>query len=204
MVASIKIGVIGIQGAISEHIIAMNKVLNKHNIKGNIILIKNKNDVYEIDAMIIPGGESTTISKYILQLGIFDELLKRIKNQNLPIMGTCAGCVLLSKKIENESKDICNLKAMDMKVIRNGFGRQKESFEKKINMIGFEKPYNAVFIRAPIIKETWGNCKSISQINSSIIFARQGIYLALSFHPELTNDNQNRIIGLLKPASIAG
>ena len=188
MVTSLKIGIIGIQGAISEHIIAMSKVLNKNNINGNIVIIKNKYDINSIDALIIPGGESTTISKYILQLGIYDELLKRIKYQNLPIMGTCAGCVLLSKKIENESKDICILKAMDMKVIRNGFGRQKESFEKKIELIGFNKLYNAIFIRAPIILETWGNCKVLSKINNNIIFARQDIYLALSFHPELTND----------------
>ena len=77
---------------------------------------------------------------------------------------------------------------MDMKVRRNAFGRQKESFEQEIKIDGFDKPYNAVFIRGPIIEEVWGNCKPIAKIDSKIVIARQNKFLALSFHPELTDD----------------
>jgi len=188
MVVSIKIGVIGIQGAISEHVTSMSKVFKKYQINGKIFIVKNKFDIKSIDALIIPGGESTTISKFLLQLGIFNEILTRIDENNLPIMGTCAGCVLLSSELVNETKEIYLLEAMNMKVIRNGFGRQRESFEKKIKINSLEKPFNAVFIRAPIIDKIWGGCKSISRINNNIILAREDIYLALSFHPELTKD----------------
>jgi len=188
MVVSLKIGVVGIQGSISEHVNSMKKVFNKYHINGNIFIVKNKYDIKLIDALIIPGGESTTISNFLLQLGIFDEILLRINDKNLPIMGTCAGCVLLSSELINETKKISLLKAMNMKVMRNGFGRQRDSFEKKININQSDKPFNAVFIRAPKIDKIWGNCYSISKINNNIVFARQDIYLALSFHPELTND----------------
>jgi len=103
-------------------------------------------------------------------------------------MGTCAGCVLLAKEIVGKNNDISLLHAMDMKVERNAFGRQKESFEKCIKIKGLSKPYNAVFIRAPIIKKVWGKCEIIGETNKKIIAARQDNFLALSFHPELTDD----------------
>jgi 5'-phosphate synthase pdxT subunit len=103
-------------------------------------------------------------------------------------MGTCAGCILLAKQLINDKKDIKLLKAMNLRVLRNAFGRQKESFEYKIKIYGFEKLYNAVFIRAPLIDKVWGNCKVLSKINDQIIMAKQNKFLALSFHPELTND----------------
>ncbi len=188
MVISLNIGVIGIQGAISEHVNSMNILFKKRNIKGNIFLIKKKQDIKLLDALIIPGGESTTISKFLVKLGIYDEILKRIKKKNLPIMGTCAGCVLLSSELSNEKKEIKLFKAMNMKVIRNGFGRQRESFENQVNINNSIKDFNAVFIRAPIIEKVWNNCFALSMINNNIIMARQEKYLALSFHPELTND----------------
>lgn len=188
MVVFLRIGIIGVQGAISEHMHIMSKVFIKNNIKGKIFLIKSKNDIKNIDALIIPGGETTTISSLLIKLGIYDEILIRIKDKSMPIMGTCAGCVLLSNELENESKDIKLLKAMNMKVLRNGFGRQKFSFEKKINIKNFDEPFNAIFIRAPIIKEIWGDCEIYSKIGNNIVFAKEKIYLALSFHPELTKD----------------
>lgn len=188
MVVSIIIGVVGVQGAISEHVKSMNNVFKNYAIDGSTIIIKNKYDIKSIDALIIPGGESTAISKLLIRLGIFNEILLRIKAKNLPIMGTCAGCVLLSSELTDYSGEINLLQAMKMKVLRNGFGRQKFSFEKKIFIDTLEKPFNAVFIRAPIIEKIWDNCNSLCKINNKIIFARQDIYLAASFHPELTTD----------------
>jgi len=188
MVRELSIGIIGIQGAISEHISSMKGALKEANTSGNVFIVKSKEEINDLDALLLPGGESTTISKELYRSGLHDAILKGIKEKNLPIMGTCAGCVLLASEISYDAKDIKPLKAMEMQVVRNAFGRQKESFEKEINIEGFADSYNAVFIRAPIIKKIWGNCKALAKIEKKIIMARQGNVLALSFHPELTRD----------------
>jgi len=188
MVKNLKIGIIGIQGAVSEHINILNKVFDKEKISGKAFSIKNKGQINEIDALILPGGESTTISRILFQKG-FDKLItKRSKEENIPVMGTCAGCVVLSSKINDYNHNIKLLNVMNMKVTRNAFGRQRESFEYNIQIDGFSKPYNAVFIRAPIIEKVWGKCKALAKINEKIVMAREENFLALSFHPELTDD----------------
>ena len=138
--------------------------------------------------MIVPGGESTTISRILFKSGVYDAILQRLRQDSLYIMGTCAGCVLLAKEIVGNKDDVKLLHAMDMQVERNAFGRQKESFEKSIRIKGFSEPYNAIFIRAPAIKKVWGKCEILAEIDKKIIAARQDKFLALSFHPELTND----------------
>jgi len=188
MVNKVNIGVVGIQGAISEHISSMKRALNESNIDGNVFLIKCKDDFKNINALILPGGESTTISRTLFYSGMHNKILNLIEENNLPIMGTCAGCVLLAKQVTQESGDLKLLKLMDIKVKRNAFGRQKESFEKEIKIDGLSDIYNAVFIRAPIIEKVWGSCKSIAKINGKTVMAKQNNILALSFHPELTDD----------------
>ena len=188
MVNKINIGVVSIQGAISEHITSMQKTLEEKNTPGKVFTVKYKEDLDKVDALILPGGESTTISKILDILDLYNIIIKRISENDLPIMGTCAGCVLLANELSEEVKDVKLLKAMDMRVIRNAFGRQKESFEKNIDITGFSKPYNAVFIRAPIIEKVWNNCKTLAKIDKKIVMARQNNLLALSFHPELTDD----------------
>lgn len=188
MVRQINIGVIGIQGAISEHIDTMKKSLKEKKIKGKVKQIKNKSQLDEIQGLIIPGGESTTISRIIYSSGLYDKIKNKIKNNDLAVMGTCAGCVILSSKITNNKKDVKILKVMDIQVQRNFFGRQKQSFERKLKIKGFEKPFNAVFIRAPAITKIGDKCKILSKIDKYIVMTRQDKILALSFHPELTND----------------
>ncbi|KYK30474.1 MAG: glutamine amidotransferase [Thermoplasmatales archaeon SG8-52-3] len=182
------IGIVGVQGAISEHINSMKNALYKLNIKGDIIVIKDSFQIDEIDALIIPGGESTTISNILQKSGLYNEIFKKIKEKNLPIMGTCAGCVLLASELVEDIKEIKLLYAMNMKVKRNAYGGQRESFECDIDIKGFKKQYNAIFIRAPIIQKVWGDCEIIAKFEDDIIMARQGKFLALSFHPELTDD----------------
>ena len=188
MVNKISIGIIGIQGAISEHVFSMNNALDESNIKGKVIVINNSAQIEEIDALIIPGGESTTISNILYQSDLYKTIIGRIKENNLPIMGTCAGCVLLASKLDDNLKEIKLLSAINMNVKRNAFGRQRESFECDIEINGFSKPYNAIFIRAPIIKDVWEDCKILSKFEENIVMVRQDKFLALSFHPELTND----------------
>ena len=184
----ITIGVIGIQGAVSEHIIAMQKTFKKTQVSGKVILIKNKEEISDIDALIIPGGESTTISRVLYKNQLHEVIHERIQKDKMPVMGTCAGCVILSSKIKDMSKDIKLLNLMSMEVTRNAFGRQRESFEQNIDITGFNKPYNAIFIRAPIITKIWDACEILGKIDKKIVMVRQDNSIALSFHPELTDD----------------
>jgi len=188
MVKKIQIGVIGIQGAITEHINSVNRVLKETNTPGQVYIIKEKKQLKNVNGLILPGGESTTISKILFKSRLNEAISKKIEENSLPIMGTCAGCVILSKNLIDDTKGLNLLSVMDMAVRRNAFGRQKESFEHKIEIEDFTKPYNAVFIRAPVIEKVWGTCKILAKIDKKIVMARQDNLLALSFHPELTDD----------------
>jgi len=118
------IGVLGVQGAVSEHVTAMTNVLKETNTVGKIFVVKHKEEIDDIDALIIPGGESTTISRVLYKSGLHNVISERIKENNLAIMGTCAGCVLLAKEITDDTKDVKLLNAIDMQVERNAFGRR--------------------------------------------------------------------------------
>jgi len=156
--------------------------------KNTVILVKDSHALEQVDAMVLPGGESTTISKNMVKSGLFTALKKRIDNKDIAVMGTCAGCVLLSTSLVRPSDDIELLKAMDIEVQRNAFGRQCESFEYPIVFSSFKETYPAVFIRAPAITKTGKNVQILATINEKIVAARQNRFLALSFHPELTMD----------------
>lgn len=201
-----KVGVISLQGAVSEHHDITKKAMKELKKDGEVVYVRRENDLEKISALIIPGGESTTISKLLIKFNLFDKIIKLAKD-GLPIMGTCAGCVLLAKKGDEqvEKTNTKLLELMDMEVNRNAFGRQRESFETEVNIADIKNfnaisnsispqisleicSFKAVFIRAPLITKTWGKCKVISEYEGKIIGAREDNLLALSFHPELTND----------------
>lgn len=189
MVKSLSIGLLGIQGAIAEHLVLLNNVFQITNTTGKVTLVYQKKDISQIDALILPGGESTTISKILKTSGLYTAIQQRVQDNDLPIMGTCAGCVLLAKETTDNYDDLQPLQIMNMEVERNAFGRQRESFETDLSIKGFKTPYHAVFIRAPLIRKIWGTCKTLATIdNKMIVAAQQDNFLALSFHPELTND----------------
>lgn len=179
---------LSLQGAVSEHFSAVERTLKELKKPGRVFLIRQKRDIDGIDALIIPGGESTTIARILTNTGIYDAVLKRIEQKDLTIMGTCAGCVLLAKDLVDPKPKIGLLSAMDMQVERNAFGRQCESFEHSITIKGLSSPFNAVFIRAPVITKVWGDCEVLATLENKIVMAKQENFLALSFHPELTND----------------
>jgi len=166
----------------------MNRVFQEEKKKGNAVLVRQSRDIDSCDALIIPGGESTTISRILVNSGMYDVIRERMSHNDIALMGTCAGCVLLAKELTDTNADVKLLAAMDMQAERNAFGRQKESFERSLLIKGFTRPYHAVFIRAPIITKIWGNCEILASIGKEIVMARQKNYLALSFHPELTDD----------------
>ncbi len=188
MVKKVTIGVIAIQGAISEHINSIKKAINEKKINGKVISIRYTDQIDECQGLVLPGGESTTISRILFKRNLHKKIKDKIEKKELFVMGTCAGCVVLSKEIDDTTKEVKLLELMNIKTQRNYFGRQRESFEKNIKIKGFNKPFNAIFIRAPIIEKVWGGCEVLSKIDEKIVMARQENMLALSFHPELTSD----------------
>jgi 5'-phosphate synthase pdxT subunit len=185
----VRIGVLGIQGAVSEHVLAAQRTIQSLGLKGEAVIVRKLPELQKVDALIMPGGESTTIGKLIHKFGLHDEIVTRA-DEGMPIMGTCAGTILLAKEGDEqvERTETRLLGLMDMAVDRNAFGRQRESFEHDIEIEGFSQPFHAVFIRAPAILRTWGDCRPLSKLEGVILVARQGNLLALTFHPELTQD----------------
>ncbi len=180
---SIKVGVLALQGDVSEHVNAIKKAAQEIGRDVNVIEVRTKGELERINALIIPGGESTVLGKLCEREGIFEEL-KRIKY----LFGTCAGTVMLAQKIYNKEASQRTLELMDIEVDRNAYGRQSESFEKDIKTkLG---AIHAVFIRAPKITKINSNVRVLAQDNGEILACEQekngGYYLAACFHPELS------------------
>jgi 5'-phosphate synthase pdxT subunit len=184
-----RIGVIAIQGNVEEHVSAMEKALRQSNLEAEVIKIKHSGIVPTCDAIILPGGESTTLGRLMEREGIADEI-KKAAHAGVPILGTCAGLVLLAKhgdkQVEQTKQRLLGL--MDIHVNRNAFGRQRESYECRVDFKGLSLPFNAVFIRAPAITECGEGVEILSKCNGLIVAAREKNMLALAFHPELTDD----------------
>lgn len=174
-----KIGVLALQGAVAEHIRSLEAA------GAEAVAVKRMEELVELDGIVIPGGESTTIGKLIRKYG-FLEALQEFSKQGKPLFGTCAGLIILAEKIDGQEE--AHLQLMDMVVARNAFGRQRESFETDLPIKGIDEPIRAVFIRAPLIKEVGSGVDILSVYNDEIVAARQGHLLACSFHPELTDD----------------
>ncbi len=173
------IAILALQGAFIEH----EKVLKKLNV--DYFEIRKKEDLNKpMDGLIIPGGESTTIGKLLFDLDIFDILKNKIIN-GLPVFGTCAGMILLAKKIDNQEQTY--FATMDIEVIRNAYGRQLGSFYT-LGQFADMKDVKMTFIRAPYVKEVFNDTKILATIDNHIVAVRQGNQLAISFHPELTDE----------------
>ena len=173
------IGVLAMQGAYEEHI----NILQDLDVSP--VEIRNKNDLQNIDGIIIPGGESTTMGKLIRTLDIYDDLKEKIES-GMPVWGTCAGMILLAKSICND--DTVHLGTMDIEVKRNAYGRQLGSFNTKSNVEGIGEDIEMVFIRAPYIENVDDNVKVLSVVDNNIVAAKENNMLVTSFHPELTSD----------------
>ena len=191
MTTTMKIGVIAIQGDVEEHVVALEETLAAKQEKGEVVKIKHRGTLGSCDAIVIPGGESTTIGRLMEREGIFLEI-NETAGVGKPILGTCAGMVLLAKEGDEEVAKTGQplLGLMGVKVKRNAFGRQRESFETLLQMSIFEEPFHAVFIRAPAITQAAENVEVLATFDEHIVAAKQGNIIALSFHPELTEDRR--------------
>jgi 5'-phosphate synthase pdxT subunit len=177
----VKIGVLALQGDFREH----REALDRLGIAAPEVRLPT--DLAGLDGLIIPGGESTTIVKLMRSSGLLDPL-RRLATDDFPMWGTCAGMILLAKRLDDTGTPA--LQAMDIRVRRNAFGRQVDSFEANLSVAGLDgDPFHAVFIRAPIIEEVGPAVDILARLaDGTPVAARQGRLLATAFHPELTPD----------------
>ena len=176
-----RVGVLALQGTFIEHI----DLLQRLSVEAPPIRLPSELDT--LDGLVIPGGESTTMLRLMRSFGLI-EPIRRMARHGLPICGTCAGMILLAKSVSNHEMEPLGL--MDMKVRRNAFGSQIDSFEADLEIPSAGgKPFHAVFIRAPVIEEVTGRVEVLARLtDGTIVAARQHLLLACAFHPEFTDD----------------
>ncbi|MBW3582544.1 MAG: pyridoxal 5'-phosphate synthase glutaminase subunit PdxT [Euryarchaeota archaeon] len=193
----LRIGVAALQGAVSEHADALRNAADRTGLHVQVFPVRSKADFEATDALVLPGGESTTISKLLVRFDLMERIRTRVADENYPILGTCAGMVLLARDGGEQAARTRTelIGVMDIAVDRNAFGRQRESFERDISLdlVGLEapeRPVPAVFIRAPAVTRTWGDARAIAHTEDRVVGAQEGRRIALSFHPELTADTR--------------
>lgn len=179
----VKLGVLALQGNVSEHVRGFERALVEAGVShGVVVSVRRPTDLSDLSGIAIPGGESTTISRLIQKNGLYDPLVRFEGG----IFATCAGMVLMASRVDDTRMKTLGL--MDMSVLRNAFGRQKESFEADIQIKGIDHPYHAFFIRAPVATDAGNGIEVLARIDAGIVAARKGQHIALSFHPELGTD----------------
>lgn len=176
------VGVLALQGDYEAHA----KMLDRLGVRAS--LIRTVQELNAVDALILPGGESTTVGKLMARVGL-DEAIRERASQGMPVYGTCAGMILMAKEIEGTEQPCLEL--MDITVARNAFGRQVDSFEADIPIpeIG-ETPVRGVFIRAPYVTQTEPTVRVLARFQDKVVAVRQSNLLASAFHPELTDDSR--------------
>ena len=175
------VGVLALQGAFEAH----------QHVVGELgfetIQVRTPSDLESVDALVMPGGESTTMSHLLLTSGLFESIGARLK-QGMPVFGTCAGMILLAQGVLDGRPDQKSFGAIDIDVKRNAYGRQIDSFETDIAVNGFVDDFHAVFIRAPQIARCGEGVTVLARHGQDVVLARQGSVMVASFHPELTSD----------------
>jgi pyridoxal 5'-phosphate synthase pdxT subunit len=188
-VSTPRIGVLALQGDVREHLAALETA------GARAVRVRRSVELDDVDALVVPGGESTTIGKLLVTFGVLEPLQKRVRD-GMPVFGSCAGMILLADRVLDGTADQVGIGGIDMTVRRNAFGRQVDSFEGDIAFpaLGSE-PVHAVFIRAPWVEERAEQVEVLASVDVGgdaprIVAVRQGPLLATSFHPELTGDTR--------------
>lgn len=174
-----KIGVLALQGAVREHVRQLEAA------GATAVTVKRAEDLADLDGLVIPGGESTTISKLMRKYDLTEPILD-MHRAGKPVFGTCAGLIMIAKQIEGQVGN--HLGLMDISVKRNAFGRQRESFEMKLPVKNVADDFQAVFIRAPYIDKVGEGVDILAEADGKIVAVQQGTLLGVAFHPELTDD----------------
>lgn len=176
------VGIISVQGDVREHEDMLSLIGVSHK------RVKSAEHLDGVKALVIPGGESTAQGKLMQRSGLLDALRERLRRDPLPVLGTCAGAILLAKQVEGAP--IERLGVMDITMVRNAFGRQRESFEAEIKITDVADSFCGVFIRAPLITHWEDGVEVLSPFQGGAVLARQGPFWACCFHPELAADHR--------------
>lgn len=204
---TLRVGVLGVQGAVSEHVDALLAAARSQRRKVEVVAVRTPGDLEGLHGLVLPGGESTTISRLLRSSGLQPVVVERAKAGNLALFGTCAGLILLSSSATHDvaDKDIELLGLVEAEVDRNAFGRQKDSFEGELAVEGVG-PVPAVFIRAPVVTKAWGDTAVLATNGRGICAVRKGRILGTAFHPELGGDTRlhELFLDLAAEAAAAG
>ena len=180
-----KAGVIAVQGDVAEHAAAVRNAAAAHDETAEVVEVREAGIVPDCDVLLMPGGESTTISRLIHREGIAAEIRDHVASGK-PVLATCAGLIVCSADAKDDRVD--PLGVVDVSVDRNAFGRQKDSFEAKVPVAGLDEPFHAVFIRAPAIDDVGDGVETLATVDGRPVAVRDGPVVATAFHPELTDD----------------
>ena len=187
------VGVLALQGDVEENIKATTNALREMNLKGKVISVRYPDEILKVDGLIIPGGESTVMGLLLsIKNGLLDSITKVLQNR-IPIMGTCAGMIVLAKKSYDKvvgNKKQLLLGALDIEIERNSFGRQYDSFESLLEISGIGNDFKGIFIRAPTVISTGSRVQILSKFDGKIVAVQQENIIGTSFHPELSGDNR--------------
>ncbi|WP_117593296.1 pyridoxal 5'-phosphate synthase glutaminase subunit PdxT [Haloprofundus halophilus] len=178
-------GVVAVQGDVSEHARAVERAARAHGEDAELVEIRQSGLVADCDVLLVPGGESTTISRLLRQEGIDEEIRTHVA-AGKPVLATCAGLIVAARDAKDER--VHTLDVLDVTVDRNAFGRQKDSFEAPLDVDGLSDPFPAVFIRAPLVDEVGEDVLVLARWDDTPVAVKQGPVVATSFHPELTED----------------
>lgn len=184
---TVTVGVVAVQGDVSEHARAIERAGEGHGLETNVREIRTAGIVPDCDVLLLPGGESTTISRLVHQEGIADEIREHAE-AGKPILATCAGLILVSSDSGDDRVDTLDL--LDVTVERNAFGRQRESFEAPLSVAGLDEQFPAVFIRAPAVDHVGDDVEVLATWDGQTVAVRQGPLVGTAFHPELTADSR--------------
>lgn len=176
-----RVGVLALQGAFAAH------QQRLADLGVPTVQVRTPEELADLDALVMPGGESTTMSRLLTTSGLFDEVKARVSD-GMPVFGTCAGLILLATDVLDGRDDQRSLGAVEVTVRRNGYGRQVDSFETDLDVVGLDRPFHAVFIRAPLVEAVGPAVEVLAWYDGVPVLVRQGSVLAASFHPELTAD----------------
>ncbi|HEV3234444.1 MAG TPA: pyridoxal 5'-phosphate synthase glutaminase subunit PdxT [Candidatus Dormibacteraeota bacterium] len=178
-----RVGVLAMQGAFREHIAALARL------GADAVPLRDAAELDRLDGVVLPGGESTTMDKLLRKFGLQQPLAERIRG-GLPVMATCAGVILLADEVRDGPPDQESLHLLQLKVRRNAYGRQPESFEADVDLSVLDAPFRGIFIRAPVIEEVGEGLDVLAEIEGAPVVVGDTQRLALTFHPELTGDDR--------------
>jgi len=179
--------VVAVQGDVSEHAAAVRRAVSTHGHEVEVREVRTSGHVPEADLLLMPGGESTTISRHLRREGIAEEIREHVA-AGKPVLATCAGLIVAARDAKDDRVDELGL--LDVTVDRNAFGRQADSFEAPLDVDGLDSPFPAVFIRAPVIDEVGDGVEVLASWDDRPVAVRDGPVVGTSFHPELTDDSR--------------